>query len=69
VIAVGKLYTSGVPRPDESAGGSLAGWASALAQILALDVDRVVPDEGPIVTRADLRALAARIGMLASRAR
>jgi cyclase len=69
VVAVGALYTAGLPQPDVAAGGSLAGWASALARILALDVERVVPDGGPVVTRAELQALKARIDMLVARAR
>ena len=61
VLAVGDLYTAGTPQPDRAAGGSLAGWSSALDQMLKLDVERVVPSLGPIVGRAELQALKSRI--------
>ena len=45
VIAVGDLFTS-APDPDRSAGGSLAGWGSVLAEILKLDFDFAIPSKG-----------------------
>jgi glyoxylase-like metal-dependent hydrolase (beta-lactamase superfamily II) len=66
VIAVGDLYTSALPEPDESAGGSLEGWRAALREILQLDFDTVVPGTGPAVKRVDLEALADRIDKLAT---
>jgi hypothetical protein len=66
VIAVGALYTSTLPEPDENAGGSLEGWGTALREILQLDFDTVVPGSGPAVKRADLEALADRIDKLAT---
>jgi hypothetical protein len=67
VVAVGDLY-SAAPNPDFSAGGSLVGWGQALAQILKLDFDVVVPGTGPVVSRTDLEALKTRIDTLVSRA-
>ncbi len=61
VIAVGDLYTSATAEVDFAAGGSLAGWRATLQQIFQLDFDTVVPGKGPLVTRADLQALAARM--------
>ena len=67
VVAVGDLFAA-TPNPDFSAGGSLVGWSSVLAQVLKLDFDTVVPGTGPPVTRADLEAFKAKIDMLVSRA-
>jgi cyclase len=63
VVAVGDLYTSATAEVDFAAGGSLAGWRAALRQILRLDFDTVVPGQGPVVTRADLQALASKMEM------
>src|ERR1019366_4573254 len=67
VVAVGDLFAS-TPDPDFSAGGSLVGWGPALAEILKLDFDVVVPGTGPMVSRADLEAFKIRIDNLVSRA-
>ena len=66
VVALGDLYGA-TPEPDLSAGGSLAGWSAALAQLLKLDFDIVAPSTGPLATRADLEAFKARIDKLVSR--
>lgn len=60
VVAVGRLYDSGPPVPDDD-GGSLAGWSRALGAVLAWDFDIVVPAEGPLRKRADLEAMKARV--------
>jgi cyclase len=65
VVAVGDLYTSTMPDPDDRAGGSLSGWGVALRKILQLDFDTVLPGTGPVVKRAELEALATRIDKLA----
>jgi len=67
VVAVGDLFAS-TPNPDFSAGGSLVGWASALAQVLKLDFDTVVPGTGPVATRADLETFKSKIDTLVVRA-
>jgi glyoxylase-like metal-dependent hydrolase (beta-lactamase superfamily II) len=64
VVAVGDLYTSQIPDPDDGAGGNLAGWSAALRKILQLDFDTVVPGTGSLVKRAELEALATRIDKL-----
>jgi glyoxylase-like metal-dependent hydrolase (beta-lactamase superfamily II) len=66
VVAVGDLYSSGRPEPD--ADGSLSGWSGALAQVLGLDFDRVVPGAGPMVSRAELEAFKFRLDALAAAA-
>jgi glyoxylase-like metal-dependent hydrolase (beta-lactamase superfamily II) len=66
-VAVGDLFAS-TPNPDFSAGGSLVGWGPALAQVLKLDFDVVIPSTGPTVTRADLEAFKVKIDTLISRA-
>jgi cyclase len=68
VVAVGDLFTPNTPDPDFSGGGSLVGWGPAMAQILKLDFDVVVPSTGPMVTRADLEAFKTRMDTLVSRA-
>lgn len=65
VIAVGDLFTS-APDPDRSAGGSLAGWGSVLAEILKRDFDFAIPSKGPAATRADVEAFKKRIDALAA---
>lgn len=67
VVAVGDLFAA-TPNPDFSAGGSLVGWSSVLAQVLKLDFDTVVPGSGPVATRAQLEAFKAKIDDLLSRA-
>jgi len=68
VVAVGDLYTPGTPEPDFSGGGSLVNWGPALAQVLKLDFDVVVPSVGPMVTRAELEAFKTKLDTLVSRA-
>ncbi len=67
VVAVGDLFAP-VPDPDYSAGGSLAGWGSVLAEVLKLDFDVVVPGTGPTVTRSDLEGFKSRVDTLVSHA-
>lgn len=55
VVAVGDLFTREIPQVDFDAGGSMAGWAAALEQILRLDFDKVIPGSGPVVDRAELQ--------------
>jgi len=61
VVAVGGLYTAGVPQPVRAEGGSIAAWSAALDQILALDFELAVPASGPPVRRAALEAFQARL--------
>jgi cyclase len=68
VIAVGDLYARGTPEPDYAAGGSLVGWGPALARILELDFDLVVPGTGPMANRADLEAFRLKLDALVARA-
>lgn len=67
VVAVGELYAA-TPNPDFAAGGSLVNWGPALAEILKLDFDKVVPASGTPVTRSDLIAFKSKIDTLVSRA-
>jgi len=61
VTAVGPLYAEGEPRSLLRDGGSLAGWAKALDEVLKLDLGLVVPAQGPPIGRAELVALRARL--------
>lgn len=64
VVAVGDLYSPQGPHLDAAAGGNLAGWSAALAQVLELDFDQAVPNEGPTVGRAELTAFKRQIDAL-----
>jgi len=68
VVALGDLFTSGIPQPDYRAGGSLLGWGAVISQILKLDFDVVVPGQGRVVNRAELEAFKGKIDTLVSRA-
>lgn len=68
VIAVGDLFTAGMPEPDFSAGGSLVNWGPVLSRILELDFDVVVPGTGPLATRADLETFRNKLDTLTARA-
>lgn len=68
VVAVGDLVTASAPVPDYPGGGRLLGWGPALAQVLQLDFDQVVPGIGPVMSRAELAGFKARVDALAARA-
>ena len=68
VVAVGDLFTTRMPEPDFSAGGSLVNWGPVLSRVLELDFDIVVPSAGPPVTRADLETFKSKLDTLTSRA-
>ncbi|MFC5861472.1 hypothetical protein ACFPT7_04145 [Acidicapsa dinghuensis] len=59
-VALGDLYTAD-PKPDESAGGSLAGWSTTLGEVLKLDFNVAIPGNGPTVTKSDVEQLKSRI--------
>jgi hypothetical protein len=65
VVAVGGLYTAGIPQPVAAEGGSIAAWSAAIDQILALDFDLAVPASGPPVRRAEVEAFRARLSAMA----
>lgn len=67
-VAVGDLFTSGIPQPDYRAGGSLLAWGPVIAQILKLDFDVVIPGQGRVVNRAELEAFKVKIDTFVSRA-
>jgi glyoxylase-like metal-dependent hydrolase (beta-lactamase superfamily II) len=69
VVAIGDLFTFGLPEPDYLAGGSLVAWGPVIARILELDFDVVVPGKGRVVTRRELEAFEARINTMVARAR
>ena len=68
VIAVGGLYTPDLPVPDGAGGGSLVGWVAVLEQVLRLEFDVVIPDQGPPLNRAALEAFKSRLEGYVSRA-
>jgi glyoxylase-like metal-dependent hydrolase (beta-lactamase superfamily II) len=68
VVAIGELFTAGMPEPDCSTGGSFAGWAAAIDHLLWSDVDVVVPSRGPPIGKPELAAFKAKLEALAARA-
>ena len=64
MIHTGNLFLSGsvIPRGqgganvyiDYAQGGSAVEWTDALARVLTLDFDTVIPGHGPLATRADV---------------
>lgn len=67
VVAVGSLVPPEGGEPRVAEGGSLAGWAAALDQVLQLDFDLAVPSSGPVLTRAELAAVRARFSSAPAR--
>ena len=65
VVAVGELLGDETPTVDSAHGGELAGWRSALAEVLKFDFDVVVPAHGKLATRADLESFKAKLDALA----
>jgi len=64
ILAAGALFDPAAPPPATPADAALA--RTALAQVLALDFDRVVPATGPVVPRARLEERMAELDALAS---
>ncbi len=54
LVALGDLYSPNELQAAAMDGGNLAGWSEALGQVLALDFEQAVPNEGPIVGRAEV---------------
>ena len=66
-VVVGDLYLDAAD-PAPASGGSLASWSRALAEILRLDFDVVLPSHGPAIARAQLLAFKTRIDRLTTSA-
>jgi glyoxylase-like metal-dependent hydrolase (beta-lactamase superfamily II) len=66
-VAVGELFTAAAPEPDCASGGSFAGWAAAIAQVLWLNFDVAIPSRGAPVGKPELEALQAKLEGLAER--
>jgi hypothetical protein len=67
VVAVGELFTHGVPQPDCASGGSYAGWAAAITHLLWVDFDVAVPSRGAPVGKQELMSFKAKLQALAER--
>jgi glyoxylase-like metal-dependent hydrolase (beta-lactamase superfamily II) len=67
VVAVGDLFTREMPDARIGAGGSLVGWDTVLDKILTLDFEKMVPGQGPVGNKSDVRELKSRIDRLLSR--
>jgi len=61
VIAVGDLYT---PELAAAEAAGLSARSAVLAEVLALDFEQVVPNSGPVISRAELEAFKRRIDAL-----
>jgi glyoxylase-like metal-dependent hydrolase (beta-lactamase superfamily II) len=67
VVAVGQLYSPDA-KLEVMDGGSLVRWSAALADVIKLDFDVVIPASGPPVSRDELQAYKAKLDGLISRA-
>jgi cyclase len=54
VLHMGDLFTNGTPFCDTKNHGSIKEWDETVRKALALDVDKVIPGHGPVMTKADL---------------
>jgi glyoxylase-like metal-dependent hydrolase (beta-lactamase superfamily II) len=50
------------------ADGNLAGWTRTLDELLAMDVEKIVPGHGPLSTKQDLREMKAYLALFDARA-
>lgn len=68
LLAVGELWSPGLPVPDYAAGGTLAGWSVALDGLLALAADTAVPSAGAAQPIEELRDFRRRLDTFVERA-
>lgn len=70
VVALGDTVTTGATGPliDYAGGGSAVEWTRVLDAVLALDFDTAIPGNGPVMTKADVRAFKAKFDTVVTRA-
>ena len=69
VVAVSDAVTTGGQGPliDYAGGGSALEWKHVFEELLKLDFDAAVPGNGPVLTKADIQAYAAKFNTVIDR--
>ena len=70
VVALSDVLTTGGTGPliDYAGGGSALEWKKVFEEILKLDFDAAIPGNGPVLTKADVQAYAAKFNTVIDRA-
>jgi glyoxylase-like metal-dependent hydrolase (beta-lactamase superfamily II) len=70
VVALSDAMTTGGQGPliDYAGGGSALEWKTVFQEILKLDFDAAIPGNGPVLTKADVQAYAAKFNTVIDRA-
>lgn len=70
VVALSDSLTTGGQGPliDYAGGGSALEWKHVFEEILKLDFDAAIPGNGPVLTKADVQAYAAKFNTVIDRA-
>jgi cyclase len=70
VVALSDAVTTGTTGPliDYAGGGSALEWKQVLDTVLTLDFDAAIPGNGPVLTKADVRAFKAKFDTVIDRA-
>jgi glyoxylase-like metal-dependent hydrolase (beta-lactamase superfamily II) len=70
VVALSDAVTTGATGPliDYAGGGSALEWKQVLDTVLTLDFDAAIPGNGPVLTKADVRAFKAKFDTVIDRA-
>lgn len=69
IVMVSDQITDGAPIVDFANGGSAAGWAPMLDEVLKLDFEFAIPGRGEPKTRAEVQAYRDKFASLVARAR
>jgi len=69
VVALSDAVTTGGQGPliDYAGGGSALEWKQVFEQLLKLDFDAAIPGNGPVLTKADVAAFAAKFTTVVDR--
>src|ERR1043166_2021839 len=69
VVAVSDAVTTGAQGPliDYAGGGSALEWKKVFEELLKLDFDAAIPGNGPVLTKADVQAYAAKFNTVIDR--
>jgi cyclase len=70
VVALSDALTTGGQGPliDYAGGGSALEWKKVFEEILKLDFDAAIPGNGPVLTKSDVQAYAAKFNTVIDRA-
>ena len=69
VVALSDAVTTGTTGPliDYAGGGSALEWKQVFVALLKLDFDAAIPGNGPVLTKADVQAFAAKFDTVVDR--